>query len=79
MWWFFPPSRKPSPSEYAVLVVASSILFIVVGAVALVFAIRAPDSKHEAAAALAQRGFWCLGIGVAIALAYWLYRRLRDY
>jgi hypothetical protein len=77
--WFFPPSKKPTPSEYAVLVVSSSILFIVVGVVALVFAIRAPESKHEAAAALAQRGYWCLGIGVGIALVYWLYRRLKEY
>jgi hypothetical protein len=72
------PSKKPTPSEYAVLVVSSSVLFLVVGAIELVVAIRAPERKHELAVALAQRGFWCLGIGVAIALAYWLYRRLKD-
>jgi hypothetical protein len=72
------PLKKPTPSEYAVLVVSSSILFLVVGIIALVFAIRAPDSKHELAVALAYRGFWCLGIAVAIAVAYWLYRRVKD-
>jgi hypothetical protein len=66
MW--FP--KKPTPSEYAVLVVSSSILFLVVGVITLVFAIRAPESKHELAVALAYRGFWCLGIGTAIAVAY---------
>jgi hypothetical protein len=73
------PSKKPTASEYAVLAVSSSILFIVVGAAALVFSVRAPETKHEAAVALAYRGFWCLGIGIAIALGYWFYRRLRDY
>jgi hypothetical protein len=75
---FSPPLKKPTPSEYAVLVVSSSILFLVVGIIALVFAIRAPDSKHELAVTLAYRGFWCLGIGMAIAVAYWLYRRVKD-
>ena len=78
MWWFFLPSKKPTPAEYAVLVVSSSILFVVVGVIALVFAFRAPASKHEVAVALAHRGFWCLGIGIVIAVAYWLYRRLKD-
>ncbi len=78
MSWFFFPSKKPTPSEYAVIVVSSSVLFLVVGVIALVVAIRAPESKHESAVALAHLGVWCLGIGVAIALAYLLYRRLRD-
>jgi protein-S-isoprenylcysteine O-methyltransferase Ste14 len=79
MWWFFLPSKKPTPAEYAVLVVFSSAVFVIVGVVALVIAIRAPAEKHELAVALAHRGFWCLGIGAAIALAYWLFRRLKDY
>jgi hypothetical protein len=74
----FFPMRKPTPSEYAVLVVASSLLFVVVGIIELVFAFRAPESKHEATVNLAEHGFWSLGIGVAIGLAYSLYRRLKD-
>jgi hypothetical protein len=72
------PLKKPTPAEYAVLVVSSSVLFVVVGGISLVVAIRAPEREHEWAVALTHRGFWCLGIGVAIALAYWLYRRLKD-
>lgn len=45
----------------------------------LVMGFRAPAEKHELAVALEHRGFWSLGIGVAIALAYRVYRRFRDY
>jgi hypothetical protein len=76
--WLFLPSKKPTPSEYAVLVVAGALVFLVLGTIALVCAVRAPESKHEAALALAHLGFWCLGIGSVIGLAYWLYRRLKT-
>ena len=79
MWWFFFPTKKPSRAEYAVLVVFSSAVFVILGVVALVFAIRAPAENHDLAVSLAHRGFWCLGIGVAIALAYWLFRQLKEY
>ena len=73
------PSKKPTPAEYVVIVVGSSILLIGFGVVALVFAMRAPADKHEMTVALTHRGLWCLGIGIVIALGYWLYRRLKDY
>lgn len=73
------PSRETTPSEYAVLVVFIAAVFIIVGVVALVMGFRAPAEKHELAVALEYRGFWLLGIGVAIAVAYWVYRRFRDY
>lgn len=72
------PSREPTPPEYAVLVVFIAAVFIIVGGVALVMGFRAPAEKHEVAVALEHRGFWLLGIGVAIAVGYWLFRRLRD-
>jgi hypothetical protein len=78
MFWIFPPSRKTTPSEYAVLVVFISVVFIILGVVALVMGFRAPAEKHELAVALEYRGAWCLGIGLAIAFAFWLYRRLVD-
>jgi hypothetical protein len=79
MLWFFPPSKKSTPSEYAVLVWFVCAVFIIVGIVALVVGLRAPDGKHDLAVALESRGAWCLGIGCAIAAGYWLYRRLVDY
>ena len=78
MWWFFLPSKKPTPSEYAVLVVFVSVIFILLGIVAFVMAFRAPAEKHDVAVELAHYGAWSLGAGVAIAIAYWLFRRLRD-
>jgi L-asparagine transporter-like permease len=73
------PSRETTPSEYAVLVVFVAAALIIVGVVALVMGFRAPAEKHDVAVALEHRGFLLLGIGVAIAIAYWLHRRLRDY
>jgi hypothetical protein len=79
MFWFFLPSRKPTPSEYAVLVWFVCAGFIIVGIAAIVVGLRAPESKHDLAIALEFRGACCLGIGLAIAAGYWLYRRLVDY
>ena len=61
------------------LVVFVSAAFIIVGIVALVVAFRAPAEKHELAVSVAHHGLWSLGIGIVIAVAYWLYRRFRDY
>jgi len=79
MFWFFPPSKKPTPSEYAVLVWFVCAVFIIVGIVALVVGLRAPEGKHDLAVALESRGAFSLGIGIAIGAGYWLYRRLVDY
>jgi hypothetical protein len=78
MFWFFPPSRPTTPSEYAVLTVFISAACIILGLVALVIGFRAPPDKHALAVALEYRGLWCLGIGVAIAVAYWIYRQIVD-
>ncbi len=78
MFWFFPPSKKPTPSEYTVIVVFSSAVFIILGVVALVVGFRAPAEKHELAVALEYRGAWCLGIGVAMAFGFWLFHRIVD-
>ena len=72
------PSRETTPAEYAVLVVFAAAVFIIIGVIALVLAYRAPAENHDLAVALARRGFWSLGIGVAIAVAYWLFRRFKD-
>jgi hypothetical protein len=70
--------RKPSPSEYGVLVWLVAFCFLVIGIVALVMAYRAPAEKHDLAMELAHRGFSSVGIGAAILFFFWLYRRLRD-
>ena len=69
------PDRRPTPSEYAVIAVVFASSFIVLGISALVFAFRASSDHPVAAAALANRGWWFLGIGIFIAFAFWLVRR----
>jgi hypothetical protein len=73
------PSKETTPAEYAVLFVFVAVVFIILGVVALVVAFRAPAERHELAVALAHRGFWLLGIGGAIAVGFWMFRRFRDY
>jgi hypothetical protein len=72
------PSRETTPAEYAVLVVFGAAVFIVIGVIALVLAYRAPAENHDMAVAVAHRGLWSLGIGIAISVAYWLFRRFKD-
>ena len=76
--FFFPPSQKPTPSEYAVLIVFVAVVFMVLGVVAIVAGLRAPSDQHELAVALEYRGAWCLGIGMAIVFGFWLVRRITD-
>jgi hypothetical protein len=79
MFWFFPPSKRPTSSEYAVLVWFVCAVCIIVGTVAIVVGLRATEGKHDLALALESRGALFLGIGIAIAAGHWLYRRLVDY
>ena len=72
------PTKKPTPSEYTVLIVFASGVFVVLGVVALVVALQAPAEKQELAATVMRGGFWSLGIGVTIAVGFWLFRRFTD-
>jgi hypothetical protein len=75
---FAPEPKPPTPSDYAVIAVASSGILIVLGVVAVVMAFRAPPEKHDYAVALEYLGFCSLGIGALIAFIFWLFRRLTD-
>jgi apolipoprotein N-acyltransferase len=72
------PSKPPTPSEYGVLVMTISGLLIILGSVALVMAVRAPESKQEAASAAMRLGLWSLGLGIGLAAIFWLHRRFVD-
>jgi len=62
-----------------VLVWFAAIAFIVLGIIAIVIGLRAPEQTHDAAVALEQKGAWSLAIGFGILGLYWLYRRFKDY
>jgi hypothetical protein len=62
--------------EYAGLVLGGSAFFIILGLLMIMVAsraLRAPSEKHELAAAIGYRGLWSLGIGLCVAVAYWLF------
>ena len=67
---------KPTPSEYAVLTALASAVFIVLGVVALVVALRAPEEKQELAEVVMRGGLVSLGVGLTIVVAIRLFRRL---
>jgi uncharacterized membrane protein len=75
---FAPDPKPPTPSEYAVLVVVSSTVLIIIGIVAVVMALRAPPEKHDLAVHLGHIGLCSFGLGVVLAGIFWLYRRLMD-
>jgi hypothetical protein len=78
MWIIRRPSKPPTAFEYAVIVVGLAGLLVAFGGVALVAAALAPPEKHDIAAGLVWYGGWSLGLGVALAAAYWLVRRLAE-
>jgi hypothetical protein len=73
-----PKIKPPTPSDYAVIAVGSSVVLIVLGIVAVITALRAPVEKHDPAVALEYLGFFSIGLGALIAAVFWLYRRLKD-
>jgi hypothetical protein len=72
------PTKRPTPSEYAVIAVMISAAFIVLGVFMLVVAFRTAPEKQDAAVQLMRYGWWSLGSGVFIGFAFWLVRRLSQ-
>jgi hypothetical protein len=72
------PSRTPTPSEYAVLLVAFLVLLILAGVVALVLAFTVAADKPQISAELIHYGSWSAGLGVFFAVSLWLVRRFVD-
>ena len=72
------PSNRPTRSEYAVLFVGASGGLMILEYSVLVMSSRASSMHPAAAAALAVKGWWCLGIGAGLGLAFWAFRQLMD-
>jgi predicted small integral membrane protein len=70
------PSTKPTtPTELVVLVWFVAGVFTTLGGIALWKASQLPPEKAEIIAGLNHYGGWSLGIGLAIAVIFWLIRR----
>ncbi len=65
---------KPTSLEYLVIFTVISLALIAFGVVACVIGFRAPAEKHDLAIALQHRGYWSIGLGIFIAVAYFLFR-----
>ena len=72
------PTKRPTPSEYAVIAVTISAAFIVLGAIMLVVAFRTAPEKHDVAVQLMRYGWWSLGSGLLVGFAFWLVRRFTQ-
>ena len=72
------PTKRPTPSEYAVIAIVISAVFILLGVAGFIVALRAPAEKHEAAVQLMHYSAWSVGSGGFVAFAFWLYRRLTQ-
>ncbi|MGA2053320.1 MAG: hypothetical protein ABSH19_08415 [Opitutales bacterium] len=69
------PTKPPTASEYVVLAVFVSAIFIILGAVALIVAFLKSAQNHPVAAELAYLGWWSLGFGLLVAAGLWLTRK----
>ena len=75
---FFSFPRPPTRAEYRVLAVASCVLFLAFGVAGIVAGVMAPPEKQELARLAIGYGATSGGIGIIIAIGFWLVRRFRD-
>jgi hypothetical protein len=75
---FFSFPRPPTRAEYQVLAVASCGLFLFFGLASIVAGFMAPPDKQELARLAIGYGATSVGIGVIIAIGFWLVRRFTD-
>jgi len=75
---FFSFPRPPTRAEYQVLAVGSCVLFLAFGVAGIVAGVMAPPEKQELARLAIGYGVTSVGIGVIIAIGFWLVRRFTD-
>ncbi len=71
----YPPIKPVTRAEVVVLVLFVAGVFIAIGGFALWKASQLPPEKAEIIAGLNHYGGWSLGIGLAIAVIFFLVRR----
>ena len=75
---FFSFPRPPTRAEYQVLAVASCLFFLALGVAGIVAGVMAPPEKQQLARLAIGYGATSIGIGVIIAIGFWLVRRFTD-
>ncbi len=75
---YIPDFKPPTASEYAVLAMGTATLLIVLGLVGFGFVLFAAPANEKTVATLIWYSAVSLGLGVLIALAYWIVRRILD-
>jgi len=68
--------QKPTPAEYQVLVVASSLVFFVLGVTGIVSGLLASPEKRDLAHNAIRYGAASIGLSLILAAGFWLARRL---
>jgi hypothetical protein len=76
MFLSFP--RPPTRAEYQVLAVVSCVLFLALGVASIVAGVMAPPEKRQLARLAIDYGATSMGIGLIIAIGFWLVRRFTD-
>ena len=72
------PSKPPTPSEYAVLAVGLSVLLIGIGVCGFAYAWLGAPARPELVVMLVSISAASTGLGLIVAAAYWLVRRLGE-
>jgi len=70
--------RPPTRAEYQVLAVASCVLFLGFGVAGIAAGVMAPPEKQQLARLAIGYGATSAGIGLIIAIGFWLVRRFTD-
>jgi len=72
------PTKPPTAADYAVLAVTISAALIIFGTIALLSAFLITAKDHAAAMTQVYLGSWSIGLGLLVALSFWLARRFKN-
>lgn len=75
---YIPDFKPPTSSEYVVLAIGAATLLIGLGLAGFGFALFAAPANQQAVAVLLRYSAASVGLGILIALAYWIARRIMD-
>ena len=78
MFWIPFPSKKPTPSEYQVIVFVLGVLLFGVGVAGVIAGVLAPSDKQVIANLAIRYGAGGIVLGLICFIGLWLMRRFGD-